>query len=116
MFQTLTFGLVVPSQLKRSYGDVFSLFIGPRPAVVINGFKAIKEAMVIKAADFAGRPQDMFLNDLSKEQGRHHVVGQIMYKQYIHRLMYSCHSILSLLSAFTGFRIRTVTLKKTYTT
>ncbi|XP_028263766.1 cytochrome P450 2D14-like [Parambassis ranga] len=55
-------------RLKRTYGDVYSLFIGPRPAVVINGFKAIKEAMVIKAADFAGRPQDMFLNDLSKEQ------------------------------------------------
>uniref|UniRef100_A0A8C8DYB2 Uncharacterized protein n=1 Tax=Oryzias sinensis TaxID=183150 RepID=A0A8C8DYB2_9TELE len=56
-------------RLRNSYGNVYSLFLGPKPAVIINGFKAMKEAMVIKATDFAGRPQDLFVNDVSKRKG-----------------------------------------------
>ncbi|XP_012718401.2 cytochrome P450 2B4 [Fundulus heteroclitus] len=56
-------------RLRKSYGNVYSLFIGPRPVVVINGLKAMKEAMVIKATDFAGRPQDMFVNDITQNKG-----------------------------------------------
>ncbi|RVE72120.1 hypothetical protein OJAV_G00058530 [Oryzias javanicus] len=56
-------------RLRKAYGNVYTLFIGPRPAVIINGFKAMKEAMVIKATDFAGRPQDLFVNDVSKRRG-----------------------------------------------
>uniref|UniRef100_A0A8C4ED41 Uncharacterized protein n=1 Tax=Dicentrarchus labrax TaxID=13489 RepID=A0A8C4ED41_DICLA len=47
-------------RLRKCYGNVYSLFIGPRAAVVINGAQAMKEAMITKAADFAGRPQDIF--------------------------------------------------------
>uniref|UniRef100_A0A3Q1EIH7 Cytochrome P450, family 2, subfamily X, polypeptide 9 n=1 Tax=Acanthochromis polyacanthus TaxID=80966 RepID=A0A3Q1EIH7_9TELE len=32
-------------KLRKSYGNVYSLFLGPRPSVVINGVKAMKEAM-----------------------------------------------------------------------
>ncbi|XP_013883933.1 cytochrome P450 2F2 isoform X2 [Austrofundulus limnaeus] len=56
-------------KLKQSYGNVYSLFIGPKPAVVINGLKTMKEAMVVKAKDFAGRPQDLFVNDLTQNKG-----------------------------------------------
>lgn len=56
-------------KLRKSYGDVYSIFIGRKPAVVINGLKVIKEAMVTKAADFAGRPQDLFVNDVTKSKG-----------------------------------------------
>uniref|UniRef100_A0A669BQL3 Cytochrome P450 2F2 n=1 Tax=Oreochromis niloticus TaxID=8128 RepID=A0A669BQL3_ORENI len=56
-------------RLRKSYGDVYSIFIGPKPAVIINGVKAIKEAMVTKASDFAGRPQDLFVNDVTKSKG-----------------------------------------------
>lgn len=38
--------------------------------MILNGFKAMKEAMVIKATDFAGRPQDLFVNDVSKRRGK----------------------------------------------
>ncbi|MEQ2312834.1 hypothetical protein AMECASPLE_035276, partial [Ameca splendens] len=55
--------------LSKSYGKVFSVYIGLKPAVVINGLKAIKEAIVIKAADFSGRPQDLFVNDVTKRKG-----------------------------------------------
>ncbi|MEQ2222122.1 hypothetical protein ILYODFUR_022628 [Ilyodon furcidens] len=57
-------------RLRNSYGNVYSLFIGPRPAVVINGLKAMKEAIVVKATDFAGRPQDMFVNYVTQRKGR----------------------------------------------
>uniref|UniRef100_A0A672Y3W5 Cytochrome P450, family 2, subfamily X, polypeptide 9 n=1 Tax=Sphaeramia orbicularis TaxID=375764 RepID=A0A672Y3W5_9TELE len=38
------------------------LFIGSRPAVVLHGFKAIKEALVNKGNDFSGRAQDLMVN------------------------------------------------------
>uniref|UniRef100_A0A3Q3XC21 Uncharacterized protein n=1 Tax=Mola mola TaxID=94237 RepID=A0A3Q3XC21_MOLML len=56
-------------RLRKAYGNVYSIYIGSRPAVVINGTKAIKEAFVTKGSDFAGRPQDMFVNDVIKHNG-----------------------------------------------
>ncbi|XP_051807664.1 cytochrome P450 2F2-like isoform X2 [Acanthochromis polyacanthus] len=56
-------------KLRKSYGNVYSLFLGPRPSVVINGVKAMKEAMVIKAAEFAGRPQNTISQDVNKGNG-----------------------------------------------
>ncbi|XP_051807639.1 cytochrome P450 2F2-like isoform X2 [Acanthochromis polyacanthus] len=56
-------------KLRKSYGNVYSLFLGPRPSVVINGVKAMKEAMVIKAAEFAGRPQDLLAHDVTQRNG-----------------------------------------------
>ncbi|KAI4807049.1 hypothetical protein KUCAC02_017826 [Chaenocephalus aceratus] len=35
-------------RLRKSYGNVYSLFIGPKPIVVINGVQALKEAMLTK--------------------------------------------------------------------
>ncbi|XP_072242851.1 cytochrome P450 2J6-like [Leuresthes tenuis] len=53
----------------KAFGDIYSVFIGPKPAVVINGLKAIKEAIVIKGTDFAGRPQDLMVNDVTQRRG-----------------------------------------------
>ncbi|XP_054478966.1 cytochrome P450 2F2-like [Anoplopoma fimbria] len=51
-------------RLRTCYGNVYSLFFGSKPVVVINGLQAMKEAMITKAADFAGRPQNIFISDL----------------------------------------------------
>ncbi|KAM9377050.1 cytochrome P450 2J6-like [Pholidichthys leucotaenia] len=56
-------------KLRKTYGDVYSIFIGRKPAVIINGMKAMKESIVSKAADYAGRPQDLFLNDVTRRKG-----------------------------------------------
>nr|XP_033495353.1 cytochrome P450 2C8-like [Epinephelus lanceolatus] len=53
-------------RLRKCYGNVYSIFLGPKPAVIINGVQAMKEAMMTKAADFAGRPQDIFVSDLTQ--------------------------------------------------
>ncbi|XP_041794521.1 cytochrome P450 2D15-like [Chelmon rostratus] len=52
------------NRLAKQYGNVYSLFIGPRPTVIINGMQAFKEALVNKAADFSGRPQNLMVNHL----------------------------------------------------
>ncbi|KAL2087431.1 hypothetical protein ACEWY4_016259 [Coilia grayii] len=56
-------------RLSDQYGRVFSLFIGSRPAVVLSGVEAIKEALVTKAVDFAGRPQGLMVNHATKGKG-----------------------------------------------
>lgn len=48
--------------LRRKYGNVYSLYVGPKAAVVVNGAEALREALVNKAVDFAGRPYDTFIN------------------------------------------------------
>lgn len=42
-------------RMARHYGDVFQIKLGNRPVVVLNG-GAIRQALVQKGADFAGRP------------------------------------------------------------
>ncbi|XP_055992016.1 cytochrome P450 2B4-like [Sorex fumeus] len=41
--------------LRDKYGDVFTVYLGPRPAVVLCGYKAVKEALVDQAEAFSGR-------------------------------------------------------------
>ncbi|XP_047452549.1 cytochrome P450 2F2-like [Mugil cephalus] len=49
-------------RLSKRYGNVYSLFIGPKPAVIINGLQALKEALVNKGAALSGRPQEQMVN------------------------------------------------------
>ncbi|XP_072464294.1 cytochrome P450 2B4-like isoform X2 [Notamacropus eugenii] len=41
--------------LRDKYGDVFTIFLGSRPVVVLCGTEAVKEALVEKAEEFSGR-------------------------------------------------------------
>uniref|UniRef100_A0A7M5WTC6 Uncharacterized protein n=1 Tax=Clytia hemisphaerica TaxID=252671 RepID=A0A7M5WTC6_9CNID len=45
-------------KLSKTYGDVFSMSFGMKRVVVINSYEAIKEALVTRGHDFAGRPND----------------------------------------------------------
>ena len=42
--------------MAKRYGDVFSLMLGSRLVVVLNGSEAIREALINRAVAFAGRP------------------------------------------------------------
>ncbi|XP_043924129.1 cytochrome P450 2D15-like [Protopterus annectens] len=44
------------TKLSKQYGGIYSLQFGWKNIVVLNGFKAIKEALVKKSEDFADRP------------------------------------------------------------
>ncbi|KAL7862584.1 hypothetical protein SRHO_G00115680 [Serrasalmus rhombeus] len=56
-------------RLAEHYGNIYSLYIGGTPAVVLTGFKAIKEALVTKAADFSGRPQNLMASHVTEGKG-----------------------------------------------
>ena len=43
-------------KLEKRYGKVFRLFLGSQLVVVVSGGNAIKEVLVTKSAEFAGRP------------------------------------------------------------
>ncbi|XP_035699676.1 cytochrome P450 1A1-like [Branchiostoma floridae] len=53
-------------ELGKKYGDVFSLKLGMRDVVVLNSLEVIREALVKKGADFAGRTQTV-TGDLMSE-------------------------------------------------
>lgn len=43
-------------KMAKTYGNVFRIHIGSRMVVVLNGYDAIRQALVKQAVDFAGRP------------------------------------------------------------
>uniref|UniRef100_A0A672Y330 Cytochrome P450 2F2-like n=1 Tax=Sphaeramia orbicularis TaxID=375764 RepID=A0A672Y330_9TELE len=56
-------------RLRRTHGNVFSVYFGSEPVVFLNGMQTIKEALVTKAADFSGRPQDKLFNIATGNKG-----------------------------------------------
>ncbi|KAG9352542.1 hypothetical protein JZ751_020956, partial [Albula glossodonta] len=56
-------------KLRMRYGNVYSICFGSRPVVVLNGVHAVKEALVNQSVEFAGRPQDLMINHVTKNEG-----------------------------------------------
>ncbi|XP_055006933.1 cytochrome P450 2F2-like [Boleophthalmus pectinirostris] len=56
-------------KLRKTYGNIYSLYLGRNAAVVLCGTQALKEALVNKAVDFAGRHQDLFMTAVTKRRG-----------------------------------------------
>ncbi|XP_025098451.1 cytochrome P450 2J2-like isoform X2 [Pomacea canaliculata] len=54
---------------RRQYGDVFSLYLGSRLVVVLNGYKVLKEALVNNADTFSDRPHFPLLDFTTKSKG-----------------------------------------------
>ncbi|PVD29092.1 hypothetical protein C0Q70_11689 [Pomacea canaliculata] len=55
---------------RRQYGDVFSLYLGSRLVVVLNGYKVLKEALVNNADVFSDRPPFPLLDIVTHSKGR----------------------------------------------
>ena len=43
--------------MEKHYGKVFRLYFGSQLTIVVGGSEALKEALVTKSAEFAGRPK-----------------------------------------------------------
>ena len=57
------------TRMAEKYGNVFSLQLGSRLVVVLNGAEALREGLVKKSAVFADRP-DLFTFNLFSDGGR----------------------------------------------
>lgn len=55
------------SKLRRGYGDIFGVYIGSDLTVVLNGYDAIHEALVMKGRAFAKRPVNRFSKLMLKD-------------------------------------------------
>ena len=67
--------------LAKKYGDVFSVYFGGWPVVVVSSIEAAKEGLIQKATDFAGRP----VSYTGIESAKGHKTGRgidIVYSDY----------------------------------
>ncbi|XP_073405263.1 cytochrome P450 2G1-like isoform X1 [Dendrobates tinctorius] len=56
-------------ELSKKYGPVYTLYMGPKPAVVLCGFQAVKEALVDNGDKFSGRAEFPIVDLTSKGYG-----------------------------------------------
>ncbi|XP_067417232.1 cytochrome P450 2J5-like [Emydura macquarii macquarii] len=63
---TLGFQIHPETLLKVAgvYGNTYTLWLGQTPVIVLNGFQAVKDALIDHAAEFAERPITPFFRDL----------------------------------------------------
>lgn len=76
----------------KVYGNIFSIRVGQRWGVVLNGAATIKEALLKKGVEFANRPSS-FTIELFTERGQDIVFGQYSPSWKLHRKL-----------AFSAFR------------
>lgn len=75
-------------QLAKRYGNVYGFFIGRRPAVVLNGLQALKEALVNRADDFSGRPRNTLAHDAVIGKGTLIAINWL-YEQWFLKVQFS---------------------------
>ncbi|KAK3596388.1 hypothetical protein CHS0354_036938 [Potamilus streckersoni] len=56
-------------RLHKQYGDIYRLYMGPKLAVVISGYEAIKEVFVKRGGEFSDRPDSLVTNFIGEKQG-----------------------------------------------
>ena len=56
-------------QFSKKYGSVFTVYFGPEKAVVLAGFKTVKQALVDHAEEFGGRYVSCVFDDIDQQHG-----------------------------------------------
>ncbi|XP_054838792.1 cytochrome P450 2J2-like [Eublepharis macularius] len=56
-------------QMAKQYGNIYIIWLGSKPVIVLSGFEAVKEGLINHSKDFADRPVTPFLKAIGKEQG-----------------------------------------------
>ncbi|XP_060098790.1 cytochrome P450 2J4-like [Heteronotia binoei] len=57
------------AKLAKQYGNVYTLWMGQLPMVVLCGFQAVKEGLINHSESLTDRPMTPFLKALTKEKG-----------------------------------------------
>lgn len=56
-------------QLAKTYGNVFTLWFGWAPVIILNGFQAVKDGMTTHPEDVSGRLVSPFFRAMAKGKG-----------------------------------------------
>ncbi|XP_070610351.1 cytochrome P450 2J6-like [Erythrolamprus reginae] len=55
--------------LAKRHGNVFTLWLGQIPIIILNGFEAVKEGLTAHPENMSGRPTSPFFEKLGKRKG-----------------------------------------------
>ncbi|XP_078001455.1 cytochrome P450 2D6-like [Glandiceps talaboti] len=64
------------NDLTKKYGDIFTLKLGGRPFIVLNNIELVKEALIKKQNDFAGRFASIFSLQYASEGNQGITLGE----------------------------------------
>lgn len=57
-------------QQRDKYGDIFTVYLGPRPVIILCGIDTIREALVDQAESFSGRGKLAILDQVFQGYGK----------------------------------------------
>ncbi|NXA51129.1 CP2J2 protein, partial [Nothocercus julius] len=57
------------AELTNIYGNIYTVWLGQSPVVVLNGYKAVKDGLVTHSEELSGRPLTPFYADMMGEKG-----------------------------------------------
>ncbi|XP_071108290.1 cytochrome P450 2C23-like [Haliotis cracherodii] len=65
----------------KKYGDIFSVYIGNRLVIILNGYEVLKDAFVKHGDVFSDRPHVFVVDEVSKGMGLAGTSGQVWKEQ-----------------------------------
>ncbi|XP_032081159.1 cytochrome P450 2J2-like [Thamnophis elegans] len=68
-------------KLRSIYGNIYTIWLGTEPLVVLNGYKAVKEGLVTYSEETLGRPLTPLFKDLMGDKGVFMSTGPIWKQQ-----------------------------------
>ncbi|NXC16915.1 CP2J6 protein, partial [Corythaeola cristata] len=57
------------TKLTNIYGNIYTLWMGQTPMVVLNGYKAVKDGIITHSEEVSGRPLTPFYRDMMGQKG-----------------------------------------------
>lgn len=61
---------VMLTDLAKIYGNIYSIFFGNRPMVILNGYETVRDALVNHAEEFSDRPTIPTITIITKKKGK----------------------------------------------
>ncbi|KAH9494992.1 hypothetical protein Btru_018352 [Bulinus truncatus] len=68
-------------KLRQQYGDVFKLYMGTYPVIIVSGFDVINEILLTRGAEFSNRPHSFLAEKLAHNKGLLNTSGEVWVEQ-----------------------------------